>query len=134
MNISKMRCLVENYYTNLVMLTELQNKINYETTITANYGLDSGGCGGFSNSKTENQAIKVYGQNGTIGKLENDIKIVDESMKILDQNEREVIELVKVHRNKLGRIARKIHKSTKYVFDTRKRALKKMCEFVGGGK
>ena len=134
MNISKMRCLVENYYTNLTMLTELQNKVSYETTITANYELDSGGASGFSNSKTENQAMKVYGQNGKIEKIENNIKIVDESIKILDQNEREVIELVKVHRNKLSRIARKIHKSTKYVFDIRKRALKKMCEFVGGGE
>ena len=131
MNVTKMRYLVEDYYINLTSLTELQNQqIDYEVRLIATYGFNTGGGNGFTNSKTENLAIKIRSQKDKIEELENKILLVDEGMKILDKKECEVIERVKIHRNKLNRIAKDIHKSSKYVFDTRNRALKKMCEYV----
>lgn len=134
MNEKQMRLLVENYYTNLTSLSERRNQIDYEIKITATYGLNSGGAGGFTNSKTENQAVKHASNMISIEELEYKIIVVDQSMKILDQKEREVIEKVKIHRNRLSRIAKELNQKRKYVFDVRNRALKKMCEFVGGGK
>ena len=130
MNETQMRFLVENYYTNLTTLTEKLNKADYEIKITATYGFNTGGGKGLVNSKVETQAIKHSMNKDSIEELEYKILIVDKAMKILDNREREVIERVKIHRNKLNRIAKDIHKSRKYVFDTRNRALKKMCEFV----
>ena len=134
MNEKQMRFLVENYYTNLTSLTEKQTQMDYEIKITATYGLNSGGAGGFTNSKTENQAVKHASNITSIEELEYKIHIVDESMKILDQKEREVIEKVKIHRNRLSRIAKELNQKRKYVFDVRNRAIKKMSRFVGGGK
>ena len=135
MNVSKMLCLVENYYTNLAMLTELRTKqAEYSIKVTATYGLDGGGGGGFANSKVENQALKNFSQEDRITALEKQIQLVDEGIKVLDQEERQVIEKIKIHRRRVGVIARSLHKSSKYVITTRKRALKKMCEFVGGKK
>ena len=135
MDSSKMRYLVENYYTNLTQLTELQNKeMDYASKITATYGLNAGGGSGFANSKTEDKAIDMFYLKKAMERRENEIRIVDEAIKALDEKERLVIERIKVHRNRLGRIAKEIHKTTKYVYCTRKRALKKMCEFIGGKK
>ena len=134
MNEKQMRSLVENYYSNLTSLTEKQNQLGYDIKITAMYGLNSGGGGGFTNSKTENQAIKHASNSESIAELEYKILIVDESMKILDQKEREVIEKVKIHKDKLKIIAVELNKNKKYISDTRNRALKKMCEYAGGIK
>lgn len=134
MNEKQMRCLVENYYTNLTNLTERQNKLDYDIKITATYGLNSGSGGSFSHSKVENQALKHASNRESIEELEYKIRIVDESIKILDQKEREVIERVKIHKNKLKIIAMELNKKKKYISDTRNRAIRKMCEFVGGGK
>lgn len=131
MDTSKMRDLVENYYTNLKLLTELQGKeLDYTAKITAAYGLNTGGGGGFVNSKTENKAIDILHYKNKMEKRVNEIKIVDISIQALDEKERLVIEKIKVHRNRLGRIAKELHKTTKYVYCTRKRALKKMCEYM----
>ena len=130
MNESQMRSLVENYYTNLTLLTEKQNQLDYDIKVTATYGLNAGGGGGFSNSKVENTAIKHASNRNSIEELEYKIRIVDESMKILNNKEREVITKIKVFRNKLSKIAKELNQKTKYVYDTRKRAIKKMCEYV----
>ena len=130
MNISKMRFWVESYYTNLTMLTELQNKIDYNVKVTANYNFEAVSSGGFSSSKTEDLALKNYCQRDKIKELENKVLTVDRAMKILDNKEREVIERVKIHRNRLSRIAKEIHKSSRYVFTTRNRAIKKMSEYI----
>ena len=129
MNEKQMRILVENYYDNLADLTRKQNELDYEIKITATYGLNSGGGGGFSNSKVENQAIKHYNKQKEIEELEHKIRIVDSSIKILDLKERQVIEKVKIHKNKLKTIARELKQKKKYIYDTRNRAIKKMYEF-----
>ena len=134
MNEKQMRSLVENYYTNLTSLTAKQNELDYDIKITATYGLNTGGGGGFSHSKTENQALRHASNTESIEELEYKVRIVDEAMKILDQRERQVIEKVKIHRNKLKTIAIELNLKKKYVHDTRNRAIKKMCEFIGGGK
>lgn len=130
MNISKMRFWVENYYTNLTMLTELQNKLDYNVKVTANYNFEAVSGGGFSHSKTEDMAIRNYCHKDKIESLQKKVLTVDRAMKILDNKEREVIERVKIHRNRLSRIAKEIHKSSKYVFTTRNRAIKKMSEYI----
>lgn len=132
MNEKQMRSLVENYYNNLTSLTEKQNKLDYEIKITATYGINSGGGSGLVHSKTENQAIKHSSQKDSVEELAYKIRIVDESMKILDQRERQVIEKVKIYKNKLKTIAIELGVKKKYVNDTRNRALKKMCEFMEG--
>lgn len=134
MNEKQMRSLVENYYTNLTSLTVKQNELDYDIKITATYGLNTGGGGGFTNSKTETQALKHASNTGSIEELEYKIRIVDESMKVLDQRERQVIEKVKIHKNRLKTIAIELGVKKKYVHDTRNRALKKMCEYAGGRK
>ena len=134
MNEKQMRSLVENYYTNLTSLTAKQNELDYDIKITATYGLNTGGGGGFSHSKTENQALRHASNTESIEELEYKVRIVDEAMKILDQRERQVIEKVKIHRNKLKTIAIELNLKKKYVHDTRNRAIKKMCEFIGGKK
>ena len=130
MNETQMRFLVENYYTNLTLLTEKLNKADYEIKITATYGFNTGGGKGLVSSKVETQAIKHSMNKDSIEELENKILIVDKAMKILDNKEREVIERVKIHRNKLSRIAKELNQKRKYIYNTRNRALKKMCEFV----
>lgn len=132
MDKSKMRYLVENYYTNLTTLTEIQNKINYSIKMTANYSFETFSSSGFS-SKVEDLALKNYNYREKIAELEQKILIVDRAIKVLDNKEREIIEKIKIHRNKLSRIGKEIHKNTGYVHRTRERALKKMCEFIGEG-
>ena len=132
MNEKQMRSFVENYYDNLKDLTEKQNQLDYDIKITATYGLNSGGGGGFSHSKVENQALKHASTSQSIEELEYKIRIVDESIKILDQREREVIERVKIYKNKLKPIAVELNKKKKYISDTRNRAIKKMCDYVEG--
>ena len=100
--------------------------------VTANYNLTGGSSGGFTNSKVENEAVNHASKQASIEELEYKILIVDESMKILDKYEREVIEKIKLYKNKLGTIAKSLGKKTKYIYTTRKRAIKKMCEYVGG--
>lgn len=129
---SKMLGLVEHYYINLMLLTEKQNQLDYNIKVTANYDLTGGGGGGFANSKVENEAVNHASKRASIEELESKILIVDESMKILDRFEREVIEKIKLYKNKLGLIAKSLNKKTKYVYTTRKRAIKKMCEYIGG--
>lgn len=127
----QMRFLVENYYTNLMLLTEKQQKTDYDIKITATYGHNTGGSKGQVNSKVENEAIKHVERKEDVTELEYKILIVDEAMKILDKKEREVIEKVKTYKNKLGIIAKELKQKRKYVFDTRNRAIRKMCEYVG---
>lgn len=132
MNEKQMRSLVENYYTNLMSLTAKQNELDYDIKITATYGLNAGGGGGFTNSKTENQALNHASTTESIEKLEYKIRVVDEGIKILDQKERQVIEKVKIYKDKLKAIAIELGVKKKYVHDTRNRAIKKMCEYIGG--
>ena len=131
---SKMLGLVEHYYINLMLLTERQNQLDYNIKVTSNYSLTGGGGHSFSSSKVETEAVNHASKQASIEELQQKILIVDESMKILDKYEREVIEKIKLYKNKLGTIARSLGKKTKYVYTTRKRAIKKMCEYVGGLK
>lgn len=129
---SKMLGLVEHYYINLMLLTERQNQLDYNIKVTSSYSLTGGGGHGFSCSKVETEAVNHASKQASIEELQQKILIVDESMKILDKYEREVIEKIKLYKNKLGTIARSLGKKTKYVYTTRKRAIKKMCEYIGG--
>jgi hypothetical protein len=126
----RMRYLVENYYDHLTELTEKLNHLTYETKITATYGLNAGGGGGFSCSKVENKALDHYCLMNGIYILEWYINTVDKAIKVLDNKERQVIEKMKIHKNKLKTIAIELKKKKKYVYDTRKRALKKMCDYI----
>ena len=130
MNEKYMRYLVENYYDHLTELTEKLNRLTYETKITATYGLNAGGGGGFSSSKVESQALNQYCLKNGIYALEEMINTVDKAIKALDNKERQVIEKMKIHKNKLKTIAIELRKKKKYVYDTRKRALKKMCDYI----
>jgi uncharacterized protein YlzI (FlbEa/FlbD family) len=131
---SKMLGLVEHYYINLMLLTERQNQLDYNIKVTSSYSLTGGGGHGFSCSKVETEAVNHASKQASIEELQQKILIVDESMKILDKYEREVIEKIKLYKNKLGTIARSLGKKTKYVYTTRKRAIKKMCEYIGGNE
>ena len=134
MDEKEMRVLIDNYKSNVAEYERLLDKINnnsYVTKVTAAYGLNSGGGGNGFSSKVEN---KVVDQNELIVKyneFKHKVNIVDATQKILTKNEQEIIEFMKLGFTKLSTIAQLMHKKKKYIFDTRKRAIKKMCEYIG---
>jgi DNA-binding CsgD family transcriptional regulator len=132
-----MKELIEEYSSNLKRKNVLQAKLaklkEYDTKITSNFS-DTGGSSGSVSSKVERHIIKILETERQIRDIENDLYIVDSSQKVLNNKENEVIELIKLgYRNKLSKIAKVIGESKKYVFDTRNRAIKKMCEYIERG-
>lgn len=128
-----MRELIEEYSSNLDKKERLEEKLlklrEYNTKITASYSSTGGGGGGFS-SKVERIVIKIFETERQLRTVEHDLSIVDTAQKVLNNKENEVIDLIKSgYRNKLTKIAKIIGESKKYVFDTRNRAIKKMCDY-----
>ena len=129
----EIRELVEDYQSNLKKLWKLQEKLinllDYNTKITASYEFNPGGSG-FS-SKAERHALKIYEVTEQLIEVEDKLTTVDNAQKILTNKENEVIDLVKIHRNKLTKIGKILGIEKKQVFDIRNRAFKKMSEYIG---
>ena len=128
-----MRDLIENYQTNINQSEKLHRKLiqllQYNTKITASYGHNTGGSKGSVSSKVERYALRIIETEEKILALENKIYIVDTAERILNKKEKEVIDLVKLHRNKLTKIAKILGKDKDYVKHKRDTAIKKMSEY-----
>lgn len=130
----EMRDLIENYQTYINQSEELHKKLirllDYNTQITATYGHNTGGGKGSVNSKVERLALKIKETEEKIFELENKIYIVNKAERVLNRKEKEVIDLVKIHRDKLTKIAEILGKDKNYVKYKRDTAIKKMSEYV----
>ena len=135
MDEKEMRLLIENYNSNkkqVEILTEKLKEIKYNTKISAAYGLNTGGSKGVYNSKVESKALEQITLESLLKRYKRDVCIIDTATKILTNAEKEVIAYLKLGiTNKLSVIARLMKRKKKYVFDTRNRAIKKMCEYIG---
>lgn len=132
-----MKELIEEYSSNLKKRNNLQAKLaklkEYDTKITSSFS-DTGGGKGSVSSKVERHIIRILETERELRNIENDLSIVDTSQKVLNNKENEVIDLIKLgYRNKLSKIAKIIGKDKKYVYTTRNRAIKKMCEYIERG-
>ena len=127
--------LIEEYYSLIdkreKLLIKLARLKEYDTKITANYS-STGGSKGSVSSKVERHAIRILETEEKIAEISEKIRLIDTAQKVLTNKENEIIELVKIHKRKLTKIAKIIDTSKKQVFDTRNRAIKKMCEYIGG--
>ena len=127
--------LIENYQSNKKKFRKLQEKLidlhKYNTKVTAAYGHNTGGGKGSVSSKVERHALKICDTQQQLMDLANNLRIVDQAQKVLNDKENEVIEMIKLgHRNKLSKIGRILGKDRKYIFDTRNKAIKKMSEYI----
>lgn len=131
----EMRSLIENYNSNQEKFDRLQAKLisllEYNTKITASYGHNEGGAKGSVSSKTERHALKIYDTEQQLMAIGNSLSMVDNAQKILTDRENEVIDLVKIYKNKLTKIAKAIGRDKAYVFNVRNRAIKKMSDYIG---
>lgn len=139
MEIKEMRKLVENFKRNEELSNTLHKKLikllAYNTKVTAAYGHNTGGGKGSVSSKVERHVMKIKETEEKILDVEYKLYIVGQSEKVLNNKEKEVIDLIKSGRfEKLTHIAKALGKEKKYVYDTRDRALKKMSEYIGGDK
>lgn len=137
MDEKEMRLLIENFNRNLEELERIQEKIkgkNYNTKITAAYGLNTGGTSGGFSSKVENKVIEQDGLYEQLREYKHKTNTVIKAQKVLTSSEREVIEFMKLGFEKISIISRLMKKKYKFVYLTRKRAIRKMCEYVGGYK
>lgn len=132
-----MRDLIENYQTNINQSVKLQNKLmqlyEYNTSVTAAYGHNTGGSKGSVSSKVERHALKIRETEEKIKELENKISAVNIAERVLNNKEKEVIDLVKIYRNKVTRMAKILGKDKNYIVTKRNSAIKKMEEYIGGG-
>ena len=130
----EMRSLIENYCKNQEKLEKLQAKLiellEYNTKVTASYGHNAGGGKGSVSSKVERHALKIYDTQQQLMEIGNSLTMVDNAQKILTNRENEVIDLVKIYKNKLTKIAKIIGRDKKYVFDTRNRSIRKMVAYI----
>lgn len=137
MDDKEMRLLIENYKSNVDDLERAKdrlNKLKHNTKITAAYGLNTGGASGGFSSKVENNALEIIKLENEISELTNKIYIVDCAEKILTKKETEIIEYIKEgFENKVSVIAKLLGPKVKkkFVFDTRNRAIRKMCDYIG---
>lgn len=129
----EMKFLIENYQTHINQLDRLHRKLikllDYNISATAMYGHNTGGSKGSVNSKTERYALKIATLEEKIKKLEDKVYIVNISERVLNRTEREVIDLVKIYRDKLTRIAEILEKDKSYIQYKRDTAIKKMYEY-----
>lgn len=130
----EMRLLIENFNSNLAKLEEIQEKIkgkSYNTKITAAYGLNTGGASGGFSSKVENKVVEQNRLDEIFKEYNHKVNIVLKAQKVLTSTEKEVIEFMKLGFDRVSIISRLMRKKYKFIYITRKRALKKMCEYVG---
>lgn len=130
-----MRDLIENYQTNINQSVKLQNKLmqlyEYNTSVTAAYGHNTGGSKGSVSSKVERHALKIRETEEKIMALENKISAVNIAERVLNNAEKEVIDLMKIYRNKVSRMAKILGKDKNYIVTKRNSAIKKMEEYIG---
>lgn len=130
-----MRDLIENYQSNINQSEKLHKKLiqllEYNTSVTAAYGHNTGGSKGSVSSKVERHALKIKETEEKILELENKIYIVNTAERILNNKEKEVIDLMKIHRNKVTRMAKILGKDKNYIVTKRNSAIKKMEEYMG---
>lgn len=129
------RKILEDYQSNQKKFRKLQEKIvsllEYNTKITAAYGHNTGGDKGKLSSKVERHALKIYETQQQLISVANTLYIIDNAQKVLNDKENEVIDLIKEgYKNKLTIIAKIIGQNKKYVYDTRNRAIRKMCNYI----
>ena len=133
-----MKYLVENYQTHKnqldILYAKLEKLQNYNTKNIASYGYINRGGQGSVSSKVERCLLDREKTEERIKKLEHKIYIVDIAERILNNKEREVIDLVKTYRNKLTKIAKILGEEKEYVKYKRDTAIKKMSEYIGGKK
>lgn len=131
----EMRDLIENYQTNINQSEKLHKKLmlllEYNTSVTAAYGHNTGGSKGSVSSKVERYALKIKETEEKILALEDKINIVNTAEKVLNKAEKEVIEMIKIYRNKVTRIAKALNKDKNYIVIKRNSAIKKMEEYIG---
>ena len=131
------RDLIENYQSNLIQSDKLHKKLiqllEYNTNITAAYGQNTGGSKGTVNSKVERYVMRIKETEEKIMAIEEKITIVNTAERILNNKEKEVIQLIKDgYRNKITRMAKILGKDKNYVVTKRDSAIKKMEEYIGG--
>lgn len=139
MEIKEIRSLVENYKRNEDLSDTLHNKLikllDYNTKVTAAYGHNTGGGKGTVSSKVERHVMKIRETEEKILAVEDKLYIVNHTEKVLNNAEREVIDMIKSGKfEKLTHIAKVLGKEKKYVYDTRDKAIKKMHEYMEGRK
>lgn len=132
-----MRDLIENYQTNKNQSESLHKKLikllEYNTKITAAYGHNTGGGKGSVSSKVERHALKIKETEEKILALEEKIYIVNTAEKVLNNKEKEVIDLIKDgYRNKVSRMAKILGKDKNYIVTKRNSAIKKMEDYIRG--
>ena len=129
-----MRDLIENYQTNKNQSEKLRKKLmlllEYNTSVTAAYGHNTGGGKGSVNSKVERHALKIKETEEKILALEDKIYIVNKAERVLNNKEKEVIDLVKIYRNKVSRMAKILNKDKNYIVTKRNSAIKKMEDYI----
>lgn len=130
-----MRDLVENYQSNLIQSDKLHKKLiqlyDYNTNITAAYGHNTGGSKGTVSSKVERYVMRIKEIESKIMAIEEKITIVNKAERILNNKEKEVIQLIKDgYRNKVTRMARILGTDKNYVVTKRDSAIKKMEEYI----
>lgn len=134
MDEKEMRLLIENFNRNLDQLKKIQEKIkskSYNTKITAAYGLNTGGASGGFNSKVENKVIEQNSLDEQFNEYKSKVNTVLSAQRVLTSSENEMIEFMKLGFDKISIISRLMRRKYKFVYLTRKRALRKMCDYVG---
>ena len=130
-----MRELIENYQSNVTQSDKLHKKLiqlyEYNTKLTASYGFNNGGGKGSVSSKVERHVLKIKETEEKIMAIEDKIYIVNRAELVLNNKEKEVIDLIKDgYRNKITRMAKILGKDKNYVITKRDSAIKKMEEFM----
>lgn len=131
-----MRDLIENYQSNLIQSDKLHKKLiqlyDYNTNITAAYGHNTGGGKGTVSSKVERYVMRIKEIESKIMAVEEKITIVNKAERVLNNKEKEVIQLIKDgYRNKVTRMAKILGKDKNYVVTKRDSAIKKMEQYIG---
>ena len=131
----EMRKLIEKYQDYIEQSDKLHRKLiillDYNTKVTASYGHNTGASKGTVSSKVERHALKIKETEEKIFDLEEKISKVNLAERVLNNKEKEVIDLIKQgYSNRLSVIAKALNKNKKYVFDTRNRALRKMVSYI----
>jgi Na+/phosphate symporter len=132
----KMKDLIENYQFYISQSDKLHKKLiqllDYNTKLTAEYGFNTGGSKGTVNSKVERHVLRIKETEEKINEVERKIYTVNIAERVLNNKEKEVVEMVKIYRNKITRIAKALNKNKNYVVTTRNRAIKKMSDYMEG--
>lgn len=129
------RYLVENYKLNLEKSDTLHKKLlqllEYNTKITAAYGHNTQGSKGAVSSKVERHALKIRETEEKISDIEWAITTVNIAEKVLNNKEKEVIDLIKQgYYNKLTKMAKILGQNKDYVQTKRDSAFKKMNSYI----